>query len=329
MNVSSFHIDVGNPKAQTSSTWSIPNIALTAIPTNPTNTQMHCLRGQKAHLKSHQRLIPNQNFHLTSSLILVKIHSCPRIPLDKVNSQPSIFHQDLRFMWGTKSRLKGGNKKYHWKMLLGMIWHLKASEELYSASPLVHKEKVTGCHHPYASKPRTAHDSSSREKMVDDEFEEMFPNQSETNDDPARDNFMAHEEGTQSNSEFTHPQIPIAQNMLEQSEVRQKRNQAHKAHKVAESASQKEKQIWLKAELPENVHGMRSSVHAHCLFQLKVRDKGFSSLPAPPSTEEHEIAIEVTSHLKYVPKDVFNEPSTQVQSQVFQSYFKNELHKLD
>ncbi|MBW0466226.1 hypothetical protein O181_005941 [Austropuccinia psidii MF-1] len=84
-------------------------------------------------------------------------------------------------------------------------------------------------------------------------------------------------------------------------------------------ASQKEQQKWLKAELPENVHGMRSAVHAHCLFLLKVRDNGFSSLPAQPRTEEREIAIQVAGHLGYVPEDVFNEPSTQVQSQGFQS----------
>ncbi|MBW0578908.1 hypothetical protein O181_118623 [Austropuccinia psidii MF-1] len=156
----------------------------------------------------------------------------------------------------------------------------------------------------------------------------MSPTQSERNDEPRRDNFTAHEQGTQSNSEFTHPQLGLAQSMLEQSEVRQQRNQARKAHNVAKRASQKEQQKWLKAELPENVHGMRSAVHAHCLFLLKVRDKDFSSLPAPPSTEEREIAIQVAGHLGYVPEDVFNEPSTQVQSQGFQSYCKNELHKL-
>ncbi|MBW0578070.1 hypothetical protein O181_117785 [Austropuccinia psidii MF-1] len=203
-----------------------------------------------------------------------------------------------------------------------------AGDELYASSPLVHKEKVTGRHHPYASKPRTGHASSSREKIVDDEDENMSPAQSERNDEPRRDNFTAHEQGTQSNSEFTHPQMGLAQSMLEQSEVRQKRNQACKAHNVAKRASQKEQQKWLREELPENVHGMRSAVHAHCLFLLKVRDKDFSSLPAPPSTEEHEIAIQVAGHLRYVPKDVFNEPSTQVQSQGFQSYCKNELHKL-
>ncbi|MBW0520614.1 hypothetical protein O181_060329 [Austropuccinia psidii MF-1] len=127
---------------------------------------------------------------------------------------------------------------------------------------------------------------------------------------------MAHEQGTHSNSEFTHPQIPLAQSMLDQSKMRQQRNKACKAHNVAKRASQKEQQKWLKAGLPENVHGMRSAVQGHCLFLLKVTDKDFSSLPAPPSTEEHEIAIQVASHLGYVPKNVFNAPSTQVQAQV-------------
>ncbi|MBW0570583.1 hypothetical protein O181_110298 [Austropuccinia psidii MF-1] len=203
-----------------------------------------------------------------------------------------------------------------------------AGDELYASSPLVHKEKVTGRHHPYASKPRTAHASSSREKMVDDEDENMSPTQMETNDEPRRDNFTAHEHGTQSNSEFTHPQMPLAQSMLEQLEVRQQRNQGCKAHNLEKRANQNEKQKFLKAELPENVHGMRSAVHAHCLFLLKVRDKDFSSLPAPPRTEEREVEIQVAGYLGYVPKDVFNEPSTQVQSQGFQSYCKNELLKL-
>ncbi|MBW0540933.1 hypothetical protein O181_080648 [Austropuccinia psidii MF-1] len=202
-------------------------------------------------------------------------------------------------------------------------------DKLYASSPLVHKEKVIGCHHLYASKPRAGHASSSREKIVDDGDENMSPTQSERNDEPRRENFMVHDEqGTQSNSEFTHPQMPLAWSMLDQSEMRQKRNKSRKAHNVEKRASQKEQQKWLKAELPENVHGMRSAVHTHFLFLLKVRDKDFSSLPAPPSTEEREIAIQVAGHFGYVPKDVFNEPSTQVQSQDFQSYCTNKLHKL-
>ncbi|MBW0504445.1 hypothetical protein O181_044160 [Austropuccinia psidii MF-1] len=70
-------------------------------------------------------------------------------------------------------------------------------DELYASSPLVHKEKVTRRHHPYASKPRTGHASSSREKIVDDEDENMSPTQNERNDEQRRDNFMAHEQGTQ------------------------------------------------------------------------------------------------------------------------------------
>ncbi|MBW0533253.1 hypothetical protein O181_072968 [Austropuccinia psidii MF-1] len=163
---------------------------------------------------------------------------------------------------------------------------------------------------------------------MDDEGENMSPNPSEKNNEPRRDNFMAHEEGTKSHSEFIHPQIPLAQSSLEQSKIRQKRNQACKAHNVEKRASPKEQQRWLKVEIPENVYGMRSDVHTHFLLLLKVRDKDFSSLPAPPSTEEREIEIQVSEHLGYVPNDVFNESSTQVQSQGFQSYCKYKLHKL-
>ncbi|MBW0464047.1 hypothetical protein O181_003762 [Austropuccinia psidii MF-1] len=49
-------------------------------------------------------------------------------------------------------------------------------DELYASSPLFHKEKFTGCHHPYASKPRTPQTSSSREKIMDDEEENMSTN---------------------------------------------------------------------------------------------------------------------------------------------------------
>ncbi|MBW0492861.1 hypothetical protein O181_032576 [Austropuccinia psidii MF-1] len=82
-----------------------------------------------------------------------------------------------------------------------MFW--VAGDELYASLTLVHQENVTGHHHPYASKPRTALASSSREKK------NMSPNHSETDDEPRRNNFMVHEEGTQSNSEFTHPQMPL------------------------------------------------------------------------------------------------------------------------
>ncbi|MBW0544030.1 hypothetical protein O181_083745, partial [Austropuccinia psidii MF-1] len=77
---------------------------------------------------------------------------------------------------------------------------LHQSDEFYASSTLVHKEKVTGRHHPYASKPRMGHSISSREKIVDDEDENMSPTQSERNDEPRKENFTAHEQGTQSNT---------------------------------------------------------------------------------------------------------------------------------
>ncbi|MBW0501983.1 hypothetical protein O181_041698 [Austropuccinia psidii MF-1] len=114
--------------------------------------------------------------------------------------------------------------------------------------------------------------------------------------------------------------MPLAQSILGKSEIGQKRNQAHKVHNVAKLASEKEQKRWLKAKRWENVHGMRSAVHAHALSLLKVGNKDFSPLPESPSTEECEIVIQVADHMGYFPKDVFNEPSTQVQSQGFQSY---------
>ncbi|MBW0579253.1 hypothetical protein O181_118968 [Austropuccinia psidii MF-1] len=64
-------------------------------------------------------------------------------------------------------------------------------DEIYASSPLVHKGKVTGGHHPYASKPRMGH-ASSRERIVDDEDENMSPTQTERNDAPRRHHFTAH-----------------------------------------------------------------------------------------------------------------------------------------
>ncbi|MBW0475114.1 hypothetical protein O181_014829 [Austropuccinia psidii MF-1] len=48
MNVSGLNIDVGNVSSQTSSTWSIPNLSVTPVPSNPTNTQMHVSGGPES-----------------------------------------------------------------------------------------------------------------------------------------------------------------------------------------------------------------------------------------------------------------------------------------
>ncbi|MBW0480938.1 hypothetical protein O181_020653 [Austropuccinia psidii MF-1] len=267
----------------------------------------------------------------TSSTWSIPITSVTPIPPNPTNTQ---MHASERSGSTPEISSKANRQsKFACELLLNPCQNSVMSQEPFGPSkqPTLNIPSGSQVHvggEKQASKARTAHASSSREKIMDDEDENMSPSHSETNDEPRRDNFMAHEEGTQSNSELTNPQMPLAQSMLEQPEVRYQRNQACKACKAAKSASQKEQQRWLKAELPENLHGMESAVHAHCLFLLKLRDKDFSSLPAPPSTEECEVSIQVAGHLGYVPKDVFNEPSTQVQSQVFQSYCKNELHKL-
>ncbi|MBW0474099.1 hypothetical protein O181_013814 [Austropuccinia psidii MF-1] len=308
INLSGLNIDVGNGNSQNSCTWSIPNISVTPIPPNPTNTQMHVSEGPG----STPEISPKANSKSKYPRDFLLNPGC-----NPVGSQEP-FGQSKK----PTLNIPSGSQVH--------VGHEKPvdGDELHASSPLVHKEKVTGCHHLYASKPRTGHASSSREKIVDDEDEKMSPTQSETNDEPRRENFTVHEQGTQPNSELTHPQMPLAQSILNQSNMRQQRNQACKAHNVAKHASQKEQQKLLKAELPENIHGMRSAVHSHFLFLLKVRDKDFSSLPEPPSTEECEIAIQVAGYLGYIPKDVLNDSSTQVQSQGFQSYCKNELHKL-
>ncbi|MBW0514464.1 hypothetical protein O181_054179 [Austropuccinia psidii MF-1] len=239
MNVSGLNIDVGNRMVQTSSTWSIPNISVTAIPPNPTNTQIHVYEGPgsapEISLKANPRskfpceflLNPGQNPVTSQEPFGQSKQPTLNIPS---GSQVHVGHENLVDDMAPKGKSSQSQEP------------IEDSDELYASLPLIHKEKLTGHHHPYDSKPRTAHASSSREKIADDEDENMSPNHSETNYEPRRDNFMAHEEGTQSNSEFTHTQMPLSQSMLDQSKIRQKGNHAHKAHNVSKGASQKEQQ---------------------------------------------------------------------------------------
>ncbi|MBW0469415.1 hypothetical protein O181_009130 [Austropuccinia psidii MF-1] len=296
MNVSGFNIDVGNRRAQTSSTWSIPNISVAPIPPNPTNTQMDVSEGPVSTPEISSKANPQSKFPCEFLLNPGRNPVASQDPFGR-SKQPTLnIPSGSQVHVGNEKGFDGGKQKRPLQnvTLSGLLegnpgLTLHQSDELYATSPLVHKEKVTGHHHPYTSKPRTAHASSSREKIVDDEDENMSLTQSERNDEPRRDNFTAHEQGTQSNT-------------------KERGLQSSQCGKTCKPEGEKKR---LKAELPENVHGMRSAVHAHCLFLLKVRDKDFSSLPAPPSTEECELEIQVAGHLRYVPRDVFNEPSTQ------------------
>ncbi|MBW0593250.1 hypothetical protein O181_132965 [Austropuccinia psidii MF-1] len=62
MNLSALKIDVGNVTSQTSSTWSIPNISVTPIPQNPTNTQMHVSEGPESTLQISSKANPQSKF---------------------------------------------------------------------------------------------------------------------------------------------------------------------------------------------------------------------------------------------------------------------------
>ncbi|MBW0481096.1 hypothetical protein O181_020811 [Austropuccinia psidii MF-1] len=332
MNLSGLNIDVGNPKVQPSSNWSIPNISVTPIPPNPTNTQMHVSEGPGSTPEISSKAYPQSKFPHDFLLNPGWNPVASQEPFGQ-SKQPTLnIPSGSQVHVGNEKRIDGGQQRQPLENVtqsdllegnLGLTLH--QSDELYASLPLVHKEKVTGNHHPYASKPRIAHASSSREKIVDDEDENMSPNHTETNDEPRRDDIMAHEEGTLSNSELTHPQMPLSQSMLEQSEVRQQRNQVHKAHNVEECASQKEEKRWLKAELPENVHGMRSAVHSHCLFLLKVRDKNFSSLPAPKSMK---LQFKLLVIWDMSPRMFSMRYCHKFSLRVSKATAKNELHKL-
>ncbi|MBW0535404.1 hypothetical protein O181_075119 [Austropuccinia psidii MF-1] len=62
MNVSGLNIYVGNLTAPTSRTWSIPNISITPIPPNPTNTQIHVSEGSGSTPEISSKANPQSKF---------------------------------------------------------------------------------------------------------------------------------------------------------------------------------------------------------------------------------------------------------------------------
>ncbi|MBW0545731.1 hypothetical protein O181_085446 [Austropuccinia psidii MF-1] len=62
MNVSGLNIDVGIVIAQISSTWSMPNISVTPIPPNPTNTQMNVSEGPGSTPEISSKANPQSKF---------------------------------------------------------------------------------------------------------------------------------------------------------------------------------------------------------------------------------------------------------------------------
>ncbi|MBW0583617.1 hypothetical protein O181_123332 [Austropuccinia psidii MF-1] len=62
MNVSGLNIEVGILTAQTSSTWSIPNISVIQTPLNLTNTQMHVSEWPGSTLQISSKANPQSKF---------------------------------------------------------------------------------------------------------------------------------------------------------------------------------------------------------------------------------------------------------------------------
>ncbi|MBW0536315.1 hypothetical protein O181_076030 [Austropuccinia psidii MF-1] len=62
MNVSGLNIAVGILTAQTSSTWSIPNISVIQTPLNLTNTQMHVSECPGSTLQISSKANPQSKF---------------------------------------------------------------------------------------------------------------------------------------------------------------------------------------------------------------------------------------------------------------------------
>ncbi|MBW0467068.1 hypothetical protein O181_006783 [Austropuccinia psidii MF-1] len=62
MNVSGLNIDVGKATSQTSSTCSIPNISVTPILPNPTNTQMQVSEGLGSTPESSSKANPQSKY---------------------------------------------------------------------------------------------------------------------------------------------------------------------------------------------------------------------------------------------------------------------------
>ncbi|MBW0484623.1 hypothetical protein O181_024338 [Austropuccinia psidii MF-1] len=212
------------------------------FPQNPTNTQMHVSEGPGSTPEISSKANPQFKFPRDFLLNPGPNPVASQEPFGK-SKQPT-----LKIPTGSQLHM-GHEKRVD-------IWNLKARQ--YNLRSQLKIMSITG-HLTSSSiclQTKNASCQFIKSKIVDDEVEKMSLTQSKTNDEKREDNFMAHEQGTQSNSELTHPQMPLSPSMLNQSKMRQQRNQACKAYNVAKSVIQKEKKRWKKAELPENVHGM-------------------------------------------------------------------------
>ncbi|MBW0484024.1 hypothetical protein O181_023739 [Austropuccinia psidii MF-1] len=178
MNVSGVNIDVGNPKAPTASTWLIPNISITPIPPNPTNTKMNVSEGPEGMPKISSKANPQSKFPCEFPLNPGQNPVASQDPFGSSKNPNLKIPSGSQVHVGNEKRVDGRRRKRPlenvtqsglWEGNPGLALHqnlapkgnsVQSQEPIeYPSSPLVHKENVTGHHHPYASKPRTGHAS--------------------------------------------------------------------------------------------------------------------------------------------------------------------------
>ncbi|MBW0582894.1 hypothetical protein O181_122609 [Austropuccinia psidii MF-1] len=156
MNVSGLNIDVGNVTSQTSSTWSIPNISVTPIPPNTTNTQIHVSEGPGSIPEISSKANPQEFLLNPGSQVHVGNEKRvdgrqQKIPLENVTwsglseGNPGLtLHQNMAPEGkSVQSQEPIEDRDYDQSLLIFDV----STDELYGSSPLVHKEKVTGHHH--------------------------------------------------------------------------------------------------------------------------------------------------------------------------------------
>ncbi|MBW0472562.1 hypothetical protein O181_012277 [Austropuccinia psidii MF-1] len=166
MNVPGLNIDLGNVTSN-SSTWSIPNISVTPIPLNPTNTQMHAYEQPGSTPKVSSKA--NPPFKFPREFLLNQGQNLVHVGHEKTfdggwEKRPFEHVTRNGLLEGNPGLTLDQNMEPKGKTVQSQE-PIEDCDELYASSPLVHKENVTGRHHLYASKPITGHASSSREKL--------------------------------------------------------------------------------------------------------------------------------------------------------------------
>ncbi|MBW0497182.1 hypothetical protein O181_036897 [Austropuccinia psidii MF-1] len=111
MNVSGLNIDVGNPKAPTSSTCSIPNISVTPTPLNPTNTQMHVSEGPEGTPQISSNANPQSKFPCEFLLNPGWNPVASQDPFGRSKQPTLIIPSGSQVHVGNEKRVDGGQQK--------------------------------------------------------------------------------------------------------------------------------------------------------------------------------------------------------------------------